>query len=237
MLIHHKFIQISSKQTKGETVLFYNHFWFYSYISRFRAPERITGETAYCFTNLMAAIEFIEKMDRNALKISDESYENFMEAAIEEFNQRPIPNLESQDSLEISFNEKLDIAEAKAEELFIKAKEAFKVTGERANQAFSSLKESSLAKKSMEKINKFLKDFNKPEADQSVKEQDQEKEKEDFESQLARAVSLSLMDEPMELEPESEKNTERSGEYFSGINKIAVKKSEESEDDDNIIIK
>ena len=196
----------------------------------------------------MAAIEFIEKMDRNALKIQDESYENFMEAAIEEFNQRPILNLDSQDSLEISFNEKLDIAEAKAEELFIKAKEAFKVTGERANQAFSSFKESSLAKKSMEKINKFLKDFSKPEEDQTVKEQDQEKQKEDFESQLARAVSLSLTDEPMELESESEKDTGRTGdnneeeddyEAKDGgeINKIAKKKSEEYENDENISIK
>lgn len=166
------------------------YFLFSSYISRFRAPERITGETAYCFTHLMAAIEFIEKMDRKALKISDESYEIFMEAAIQEFNQKPIPNAESQDSLEFSFNEKLDIAEAKAEELLIKAKEAFKVTGERANQAFSSFKESNLAKKSMEKINKFWKDFSKPET-----QEDQAEVKEDFEFQLARAVSLSLIDE------------------------------------------
>lgn len=144
----------------------------------------------------MAAIEFIEKMDRNALKISEESYETYMEAAIEEFNHRPIET-ESRDSIEISFNEKLDIAEAKAEELFIKAKEAFKVTGERANQAFSSFKESNLAKKSMEKINNFFKDFSKNEFEN--KETDEQKKQEEFEVQLARAVSLSLLDEPLDL--------------------------------------
>lgn len=197
MQIRHKYIQILSKQQ--QTICFHS---FFSYISRFRAPERITGETAYCFTHLMAAIEFIEKMDRNALKISEESYETFMEAAIQEFNQRPIPDSESQDSLETSFNEKLDIAEAKAEELFIKAKEVFKVTGERANQAFSSFKDSNLAKKSMEKINKFWKDIRAQEQDES-KADAKEATQEDFESQLARAVSLSLIDDPIGIQIES----------------------------------
>lgn len=151
----------------------------------------------------MAAAEFIEKMDRKALKISEEEYEKFMEAAIEEFNQRPIA-ADSQDSLEASFNEKLDLAEAKAEELFTKAKEAFKATGERANQAFSTLKESKLAKKSMEKLNSFMRDFSKGPA---VNEIEQQEEQEDFESQLARAVSLSLMNDALvDTEPQKEEN-------------------------------
>lgn len=165
----------------------------------------------------MAAIEFIEKMDRKALKISDESYETFMEAAIQEFNQKPIPNAESQDSLEFSFNEKLDIAEAKAEELLIKAKEAFKVTGERANQAFSSFKESNLAKKSMEKINKFWKDFSKPET-----QEDQAEVKEDFEFQLARAVSLSLIDESENNFKEAEDDGENEEIELSNDNSVTI---------------
>lgn len=151
----------------------------------------------------MAAVEFIEKMDRFALKISEESYEQFMEAAISELNQRE-SNLNSETaSLELSFNDKLDLAEAKAEEFFTKAKEALKITGERANQAFSTFKESSIAKKSMEKFNKFIKDFSK---------EDLEKEAEvnqvDFEEQLARAVSLSLMDEPEPLAIEAKESSE-----------------------------
>lgn len=149
----------------------------------------------------MAAIEFIEKMDVQALKISPESYETFMEAAISDLNQRE--REESKESLDISFNEKLDIAEAKAEEFFLKAKEAFKITGERANQAFSNFKESNLAKKSMEKFNNFLKDFQK-EGDATNKNEKDE----DFEEQLARAVSLSLMDEATILEGEVEKKQE-----------------------------
>lgn len=145
----------------------------------------------------MAAVEFVEKMDRSALKISEESYETFMEAAISDFNHQS-ENEES--SLETSFNEKLDLAEAKAEEFFLKAKEVFKVTGERANQAISSLKESNLARKSMEKLNKFIKDFNveknEDEEGRKRKEVQVKREEEDFDTQLARAVSLSLLDEP-----------------------------------------
>ncbi len=154
----------------------------FSYISRFRAPERISGEAAYFFTHLMAAIEFIEKMDRQALKIDEESYEKYMETAISDFNQHEHKLSESPESSEsASFNEKLDLAEAKAEEFFSKAKEAFKVTGERANQAFYSFKESNLAKKSMEKFNNFLKDF---------KREAEEQTEDDFDLQLAKAISI-----------------------------------------------
>ena len=196
-----------------------------SYISRFRAPERINGETAYCFTHLMAAVEFIEKMNRDALKISDDSYETFMEAAISEFNHRESSLNSDTASLELSFNEKLDLAEAKAEEFFIKAKEAFKVTGERANQAFSSFKESSIAKKSMEKLNKFIKEFSK---------EDLEKEpvvdQAEFEEQLARAVSLSLMDEAI-IEDEKSVNSEEIEESSTGIEIKTISDSEISAED------
>ena len=140
----------------------------------------------------MAAVEFIEKMDKEALKISDGAYETFMEAAISELNQRESELNSETASLELSFNDKLDLAEAKAEELFTKAKEALKTTGERANQAFSTFKESSIAKKSMEKFNKFIKDFSKEDMQKEL-----EVDKHDFEEDLARAVSLSLMDEPI----------------------------------------
>ena len=126
----------------------------------------------------MAAVEFIEKMDKEALKIDEEAYETFMETAIAELNQRESALASETASLELSFNEKLDIAEAKAEEFFIKAKEALKITGERANQAFFSFKESSIAKKSMEKFNKFIKDFSK---EGDGLDQEKEEDKAEFE--------------------------------------------------------
>ena len=173
----------------------------------------------------MAAVEFIEKMNRDALKISDDSYETFMEAAISEFNHRESSLNSDTASLELSFNEKLDLAEAKAEEFFIKAKEAFKVTGERANQAFSSFKESSIAKKSMEKLNKFIKEFSK---------EDLEKEpvvdQAEFEEQLARAVSLSLMDEAI-IEDEKSVNSEEIEESSTGIEIKTISDSEISAED------
>lgn len=143
----------------------------------------------------MAAVEFIEKMDRNALKISEESYETFMEASISELNQRESALNSETASLELSFNEKLDLAEAKAEEFFTKAKEALKITGERANKAFSTFKESSIAKKSMQKFNNFIKDFSREDLEKEAQVNQVE-----FEEQLARAVSLSLADETDETE-------------------------------------
>ena len=186
----------------------------------------------------MAAIEFIEKMDLKALKISEESYETFMEASIEEFNHHNRnhnhhnhQNQELEDENESSFNEKLDMAEAKAEELFIKAKEAFKSTGERANQAFSSFKESNLAKKSMEKFNKFIKDLSKESEsttemqedgrNEDGRKDDDGKDDESFETQLARAVSLSLLEDSVSIEfsddlkdddDEKEKEKEKDGD-------------------------
>lgn len=144
----------------------------------------------------MAAVEFIEKMDRTALKISEESYESFMEAAISETNQREGSESES---LELSFNEKLDLAEAKAEEFFSKAKEALLITSERANQAFSSFKESSIAKKSMEKFSKLMKEFSREDVQKEPVDQG------DFEEQLARAVSLTLIEDPIVESGNSEK--------------------------------
>ena len=146
----------------------------------------------------MAAVEFIEKMDRQALKITEESYETFMEASISEINQNTTEDNdeEAESKSQSSFN--LDMAEAKAEEFILKAKEVFKVTGERANQAFSSIKESTLAKKSMEKLTNFMKDLNRNGEGEGIREsvtEKQRRETEDFDTQLARAVSLSLMDD------------------------------------------
>ena len=146
----------------------------------------------------MAAVEFIEKMDRQALKITEESYETFMEASISEINQNTTEDNdeEAESKSQSSFN--LDMAEAKAEEFILKAKEVFIVTGERANQAFSSIKESTLAKKSMEKLTNFMKDLNRNGEGEGIREsvtEKQRRETEDFDTQLARAVSLSLMDD------------------------------------------
>ena len=66
------------------------------------------------FPHLIAAVEFIEKMDK-ALKIDEESYETFMEATIAELNSvwiSPLAN-ENETVTGIWFNEKLDIARRK----------------------------------------------------------------------------------------------------------------------------
>lgn len=49
------------------------------YISRFRAPEKLAGEGGYYLSSLIGAISFIENLDRNALTITDDEFEENLE--------------------------------------------------------------------------------------------------------------------------------------------------------------
>lgn len=151
----------------------------------------------------MAAVEFIEKMDALSLKIDGEAYEALMQESISEFNQHhesSSTSSSSSTSTSTSFNAKMDLAEAKAEEFLLKAKEAFKATGEKANQAISTFKESSLAKKSMERIQAFMKDMGtESESVDEAEEVEKAKERE-YEEHLSRAISMSLSKEVAEEE-------------------------------------
>ncbi|AEO55041.1 hypothetical protein MYCTH_2298407 [Thermothelomyces thermophilus ATCC 42464] len=52
------------------------------YILRFRNQEKLGGEAGYYLSSLMGAIQFIENMDRTTLTISDEEFEQNVEAAV-----------------------------------------------------------------------------------------------------------------------------------------------------------
>ncbi|KAK4251405.1 hypothetical protein C7999DRAFT_37730 [Corynascus novoguineensis] len=52
------------------------------YILRFRNQEKLGGEAGYYLSSLMGAIQFIENMDRTTLTITDEEFENNVEAAV-----------------------------------------------------------------------------------------------------------------------------------------------------------
>ena len=138
------------------------------YISRFRNPNRLRGETAYYFTNMLAAVEFIQKMDKDTLTIDPQEYEQFIIAAKETLDR----NHSDSDSLDLT----IESAEAKAEEFILKAREAFKSTSEKANQAFASFKESNFARN----IKQFVHEMKTP------------KEAIDEEERLVR--SLAAMD-------------------------------------------
>ncbi len=124
----------------------------------------------------MAAVEFIQKMDVDSISITPAIYENFINEARdqllkqEEFTRSPSPD-------------PLDEAEAKAEEIFLKAKAAFQKTGQKASAAFKDLKESDLARRSLDSINRFVKDLTatRPNADED----------------LAKALSASVVEQPM----------------------------------------
>jgi muconolactone delta-isomerase len=171
----------------------------------------------------MAAVEFIEKMDALSLKIDGEAYEALMQESISEFNQHHESSSTSSSS-STSFNAKMDLAEAKAEEFFLKAKEAFKATGEKANQAISTFKESSLAKKSMERIQAFMKDMGTEsesvdEADEVEKAKAKERE---YEEHLSRAISMSLSKEVAEEEVDALALVNNTDEFDSTTDELPL---------------
>ncbi len=127
----------------------------------------------------MAAVEFIQKMDGDSLSIDPTAYEAFVNEAREQLLKQDDLYPERSDSPNA-----LDEAEAKAEELFLKAKAAFQRTGQKASAAFKDLKESDLARKSLDSINRFVKELTAP--------------KEGNDEELAMAMSMSVM-EPQPL--------------------------------------
>ncbi|KAI1347614.1 hypothetical protein F5Y01DRAFT_294682 [Xylaria sp. FL0043] len=52
------------------------------YILRFRNQEKLGGEAGYYLSSLMGAVQFVENMDRTTLTISDEEFEQNVEAAV-----------------------------------------------------------------------------------------------------------------------------------------------------------
>ncbi|KAK4146064.1 uncharacterized protein C8A04DRAFT_35333 [Dichotomopilus funicola] len=52
------------------------------YILRFRNQDKLGGEAGYYLSSLMGAIQFIENMDRTTLTITDEEFENNVEASV-----------------------------------------------------------------------------------------------------------------------------------------------------------
>ncbi|KAK0658310.1 putative vacuolar protein sorting-associated protein 9 [Cercophora samala] len=58
------------------------------YILRFRNQEKLGGEAGYYLSSLMGAIQFIENMDRTTLTITDEEFEQNVEAAVSAIAER-----------------------------------------------------------------------------------------------------------------------------------------------------
>jgi len=52
------------------------------YILRFRNQEKLGGEAGYYLSSLLGAVQFIENLDRTTLTISDEEFEQNVEAAV-----------------------------------------------------------------------------------------------------------------------------------------------------------
>ena len=146
----------------------------------------------------MAAVEFIQKMDMDSLSIDPSVYTQFVTQAKEEFTAQHFDD--STDAL--------DEAEAKAEELFLKAKAALQRTGQKASAALNTFKESKIARQSMDHINRFVKELTTP--------KDAE---ESYEEDLARAMSMSVTEQPLIDLGESDDKSEISNEIETDLNK------------------
>ena len=64
------------------------------FIQRFRSSNKVDGETAYCLTNLEAAVSFLENVDLSSLR-ADEAQDKLSNAASETW----MPSIEAQDPL------------------------------------------------------------------------------------------------------------------------------------------
>ncbi|KAL1893588.1 hypothetical protein Sste5346_006419 [Sporothrix stenoceras] len=58
------------------------------YILRFRNQDKLGGEAGYYLSSLMGAVQFIENMDRTTLTITDEEFEQNVEAAVSAIAER-----------------------------------------------------------------------------------------------------------------------------------------------------
>lgn len=76
-----------------------------AYIRRYRDPERLASSAEYHFTTLMAAMTFIERLDRDALVLDGEDEAHFdqtMEDSVRKLNQRILMLNERRDPMPAS---------------------------------------------------------------------------------------------------------------------------------------
>ncbi|KAF9430559.1 hypothetical protein BGZ76_000797 [Entomortierella beljakovae] len=75
-----------------------------SYIQRFKVQDQLTGELAYCLTNMMAVVSFLETLDPKALGLSNDvrvlSDISDIQASIQRFNQNNANKINFQESLD-----------------------------------------------------------------------------------------------------------------------------------------
>lgn len=73
------------------------------YISRFRSPEKLQGESGYYLSSLTGAVNFIETMDHTTLSnITQEQFESNVEAAIQALPPSPVVTDRNEDPSRIS---------------------------------------------------------------------------------------------------------------------------------------
>lgn len=191
------------------------------YISRFRNQKFLANETGYKFTHLMASLAFIQKMDKQALVVTEAEYNEQMEVSVARFNEESKARRleeERKHHEEMARREAEMIASDHAkEEQFRKQRQGIQGSSstelktflidleENGKQMMDKLKRSSFAKKSKS----FLDDF-VSEAKTAIKElvdddeelqnsnkieksrkQEEEEDEEQFQMQLALALSIS----------------------------------------------
>ncbi|KAF9201664.1 hypothetical protein BGZ49_008109 [Haplosporangium sp. Z 27] len=108
-----------------------------SYIQRFKVQDQLTGELAYCLTNMMAVVSFLETLDPHALGLSNDvrvlSDISDIQASIAKFNSR--------EPAKINFQEGLDqtkaLGQKVSQELVVAAEEGIKVISDVVQDGYS----------------------------------------------------------------------------------------------------
>lgn len=188
------------------------------YIMRFRSQSSISGEASYQLTSLVAATSFIEKLDKKALKVQQEEFDERMEDAVARYNAESIQQQEEARRLH-----ELEMARREAE--MLRADQAAKAAeqeqrrsvnrssstefkallediGENSSKLVQRVRQSSIMQQSKGMFSEFVSEA-KSVVKSLVDESDEEspakpgrvgrtiEEEEEYQLQLALAISLS----------------------------------------------
>lgn len=106
------------------------------YIQRFKVQDHLSGELAYCLTNMMAVVSFLETLDPKALGLSDEIKVMSDMSDIQVTSERRGMHPNTQTPL-LNFQEGLDQTKALGQELVGVAEEGLKVISDVVQDGYS----------------------------------------------------------------------------------------------------
>ncbi|KAF9107253.1 hypothetical protein BGX27_008805 [Mortierella sp. AM989] len=97
-----------------------------SYIQRFKVQDHLTGELAYCLTNMMAVVSFLETLDPQALGLSSD-------IRVLRHNNKDVPKINFQEGLD----QTKALGQKVSQEIAVAAEEGIKVISDVVQDGYS----------------------------------------------------------------------------------------------------